>query len=136
MVHRDVLLALEDRSVSLDEAALPEYTTGMESSDHKGRLLPDWCDVYEGLSDKQIADIESVVLDRSGWARTLHRSPSHKSIFVATAHAAPPAKDHQPTFQQMENVLDKAAENMTDISDGEFNEAVDEALDHVRRRTD
>ena len=70
MVHCDVLLAVEDRSVSLDEAALPEYTTGMESSEHNGRLLPDWCDVYEGLSDEEIADIETVILDRNGWSRS------------------------------------------------------------------
>jgi len=29
--------------------------------------FPDWCNVYEGLSDEEIADIETVVLDRSGW---------------------------------------------------------------------
>ena len=27
--------------------------------------LPDWCRVYEGLSDQEIAEIEEVVLDRA-----------------------------------------------------------------------
>jgi hypothetical protein len=31
--------------------------------------LPDWCNVYEGLSDEEIAEIEDVILDRSGWNR-------------------------------------------------------------------
>ena len=32
-------------------------------------VFPDWCNVYEGLSDEEISDIETVVLDRSGWTR-------------------------------------------------------------------
>jgi hypothetical protein len=31
--------------------------------------LPDWCNVYEGLSDEEVDEIESVILDRSGWNR-------------------------------------------------------------------
>jgi len=34
-----------------------------------GVAFPDWCNVYEGLSDEEISDIETVVLDRSGWTR-------------------------------------------------------------------
>jgi hypothetical protein len=34
-----------------------------------GVTLPDWCNVYEGLSDEEISDIETVVLDRRGWTR-------------------------------------------------------------------
>jgi hypothetical protein len=34
--------------------------------------LPDWCNVYEGLSDEEIEDIEKVILDRSGWTRNPH----------------------------------------------------------------
>ncbi len=32
-------------------------------------VLPDWCDVYEGLSDEEIAEVEASVLDRSNWTR-------------------------------------------------------------------
>ena len=56
------------------------------------------------------------------------------TIFVATTHTASSAKDRQSAFQQMENVLDKAAENMKDIPEDEFNEAIDEAIDHIRNR--
>jgi hypothetical protein len=35
----------------------------------QGVALPDWCNVYEGLSDEEISEVESVVLDRSGWTR-------------------------------------------------------------------
>lgn len=58
------------------------------------------------------------------------------TIFVATTHVAPAAKDRRAALQQMGHVLDKAAENMQDLPDDEFNEAVDEAIDHIRRRTD
>ena len=33
--------------------------------------LPDWCDMYAGLSDAQIADLESVVLQRADLARSI-----------------------------------------------------------------
>jgi hypothetical protein len=32
-------------------------------------------------------------------------------------------------------VLDQAAENMRDVSDREFDEALDEAMQHIRKRT-
>lgn len=32
--------------------------------------LPDWCHVYEGLTDDQIADLEKVVLTRADLSRT------------------------------------------------------------------
>ena len=30
-----------------------------------GEALPDWCRVYEGLSDQEIAEVENIVLDRA-----------------------------------------------------------------------
>ncbi|MCI0680788.1 MAG: hypothetical protein L0Y71_01680 [Gemmataceae bacterium] len=32
--------------------------------------LPDWCNVYEGLTDEQIAGVERVALQRADLART------------------------------------------------------------------
>ena len=32
--------------------------------------LPDWCNVYEGLTDDQIADLEKIVLTRADLSRT------------------------------------------------------------------
>jgi hypothetical protein len=31
--------------------------------------LPDWCNVYEGLTDNEIADLESVILERANLTR-------------------------------------------------------------------
>ena len=31
--------------------------------------LPDWCNVYDGLSDEEIAEVEESILDRSNWTR-------------------------------------------------------------------
>ena len=33
--------------------------------------LPDWCDMYAGLSDAQIADLESVILQRADMTRSI-----------------------------------------------------------------
>ena len=44
----------------------PEKQSDLASA---GVAFPDWCNVYEGLSDEEISDIETVVLDRSGWTR-------------------------------------------------------------------
>ncbi|HEX7375978.1 MAG TPA: hypothetical protein VF278_02645 [Pirellulales bacterium] len=32
-------------------------------------ILPDWCDVYEGLSDEEIAELERVILQRADLSR-------------------------------------------------------------------
>lgn len=31
--------------------------------------LPEWCNVYEGLTDKQLAEVEEVVLERTDLTR-------------------------------------------------------------------
>ncbi len=58
------------------------------------------------------------------------------TIVVASVHAAPEAKDRQAAFQKMDRVLDHAAKNMQDIPDAEFDEAVDEAMEKIRKRPD
>jgi hypothetical protein len=42
----------------------PEINTGQSAEG-----LPDWCNVYEGLTEQEIEDIEKVILDRNGWTR-------------------------------------------------------------------
>ena len=44
-----------------------------QAESQPGRL-PEWCNVYEGLTDEQIEDIERVILDRSDFARPVERS--------------------------------------------------------------
>ena len=41
-----------------------------KTSDQATGTLPQWCNVYEGLSDEEIAEIETVILDRSHWSRS------------------------------------------------------------------
>jgi hypothetical protein len=31
--------------------------------------LPEWCDVFDGLSDDQVAEVEKVILHRAGLSR-------------------------------------------------------------------
>lgn len=31
--------------------------------------LPDWCNVYEGLSDEEIADLQRIILQRADLSR-------------------------------------------------------------------
>ncbi len=31
--------------------------------------LPEWCNVFEGLTEKQLADVEAVILERSNLTR-------------------------------------------------------------------
>ena len=31
--------------------------------------LPEWCDVYQGLTDEEISALEASILDRSHWSR-------------------------------------------------------------------
>ena len=50
-----------------EPASSPEKEGGHAAP---GVTLPDWCNVYEGLSDEEISEIESVALDRSGWTRS------------------------------------------------------------------
>jgi hypothetical protein len=43
--------------------------TGGASARSGDGKLPDWCNVYEGLSDAEIADIEADILDRADLTR-------------------------------------------------------------------
>jgi hypothetical protein len=46
-------------------------TTPGESAGGGTDGLPDWCNVYEGLSDEEIAEVEKAILDRGNWTRPL-----------------------------------------------------------------
>ena len=42
-----------------------------ETADNDPELkLPDWCDVYAGLTDEEIAEIEKIALTRADMTRT------------------------------------------------------------------
>jgi len=42
---------------------------GTDQTPGPARSLPQWCRVYEGLSDDQIADLEQTILCRSDFSR-------------------------------------------------------------------
>lgn len=56
------------------------------------------------------------------------------TILLFPPHAAPSAADRKQTFHRMNKVLDKAADNMKDVPEQEFDDAVDEATQQFRNR--
>lgn len=60
------------------------------------------------------------------------RDDEDVTIVLSAPHAAPPAADRRAAFQRMENILDRAAENMRTLPDDLFEETADEAMKHVR----
>lgn len=56
----------EDQQVIL-RVVTPSEPKGTASAG--GASLPDWCNVYDGLSDAEVASIESEILGRDGWTR-------------------------------------------------------------------
>ncbi len=55
------------------------------------------------------------------------------TITVFPPHSAPAAAVRQKAATHMDRILDKAAENMRDLPDQEFEGAVEEAMQQVRR---
>ena len=54
----------------LDRAEAPEAAHAEDAGEPPAAELPDWCRVYEGLSDEEIAEIESIVLKRADLSRS------------------------------------------------------------------
>jgi predicted DNA-binding antitoxin AbrB/MazE fold protein len=51
--------------VTIQEAKGP----GRTEEEDTGLTLPAWCNVYEGLSDDEVADLEKVILQRADLTR-------------------------------------------------------------------
>jgi len=60
----------EDQQVVLQVRAIDQPTEQPGGDVKPSRQLPDWCNVYDGLSDEQIAEVESVALCRSDMSRS------------------------------------------------------------------
>jgi len=56
------------------------------------------------------------------------------TILVLPPHSTPSTDQRRVAMQRMEQVLDKSAEQMKNVSDTDFDEAVDEAMEQVRKR--
>jgi hypothetical protein len=87
----------------------------------------------EPIAVRHARDLDSPARE---WLQRLFGRPLRDdedvTIVLSAPHAAPPASERRAAFQRMEKVLDRAAENMRDVSDDEFEEAADEAMKHVR----
>jgi hypothetical protein len=60
------------------------------------------------------------------------RDDEDVTIVVSAAHATPPEPERRAAFQRLERILDRAAENMREVSDDEFDDAANEAMKNVR----
>ena|SRR5487761_1231135 len=60
------------------------------------------------------------------------RDDEDVTVVLSAPHVAPPAAERRAAFQRMERILDRAADNMRDVPDQEFDEAADEAMKHIR----
>jgi hypothetical protein len=72
MLERVIGHELEDNQRVVIQVVTPvnQPPDGAEThAESQPEKLPEWCNVYEGLTDEQIEDIERVILDRSDFAR-------------------------------------------------------------------
>ena len=53
----------------------PESTSEPPPPSGATAVLPEWCNVYAGLSDKEIADLERTILTRADLTRRQKRQP-------------------------------------------------------------
>lgn len=67
------------------------------------------------------------------FGRSLHED-EEVAVFALPPHSAQPESARADAAARLGRVLDKAAENMRDLTDAEFEQAVDEATEQVRRR--
>lgn len=65
VLERVLGLALQDNQQIIIQVVTPANQSAAPSASR----LPAWCDVYAGLSDEQVADLEGVILRRSDLAR-------------------------------------------------------------------
>ena len=58
-----VTMNIEEKTVTPDQPAAKPNGDGMPQ-------LPDWCNVYDGLTDDEIADLEKTILQRADLTRS------------------------------------------------------------------
>ncbi len=89
----------------------------------------------EHVAVQKVKDIEAAA--RQWLQRLLGRKLKDEeqvTVMIFPPHAAPSGEAREVAWHRLENVLDKAAERMKDVPDEDFESAVDEAMDDVRRR--
>lgn len=60
---------LSDRQQLVIEVVNPDVPSTQAAAEPAAATLPDWCNVYEGLSDVEMAALEDVVLTRADLSR-------------------------------------------------------------------
>ncbi len=62
--NQQLVIQVFNLDVHTDEGRTEASKNGAGSA-----VLPDWCDVYAGLSDKDIAELEQTILQRANLSR-------------------------------------------------------------------
>ena len=89
----------------------------------------------ENVAIQRVADLDPSARD---WVQRLFGRAlgdnEEVTILVSAAHPAPPDAGRKAALERIERVLDRAAENMRDIPDSQFEAAADEAMASIRPR--
>lgn len=60
------------------------------------------------------------------------RDDENLTVVLSAPHAAPSLAERRAAFHRIERILDRAADNMRDVPDEEFEVAADEAMKQIR----
>ena len=62
----------ENQKIIIQVVTVPNEPTETEPAQERtpAAPLPEWCNVFEGLTDEQVAEVEEVVLQRSDLSRS------------------------------------------------------------------
>ncbi len=59
---------LENQQIILQVITLNGQNESRDDTHTQGTFQrPDWCNVYDGLTEQEIVSVESVAIDRDGW---------------------------------------------------------------------
>lgn len=59
----------DDQKLVIQVLPIESVEPSQPTAPQRQETLPDWCNVYEGLSDAQISEVEAAALDRTNWSR-------------------------------------------------------------------
>ena len=89
----------------------------------------------EHIAVRKAKDLQA---DAKRWVESLFGRPLQEeeevTVFVLPSRSVVPESVRSEASVRLNRILDKAAENMKDVPDAEFEAAMEEAMEHVRRR--
>ena len=87
------------------------------------------------MAIQRVADLDPFARD---WVQRLLGRPltdnEEVTVLVSAPHPAPAGIGRKAALDRIERVLDRAAENMREVPEGQFEAVVDEAMASVRPR--